>query len=123
MDRPEAGWVGDPVPEGKWAYVVSVLSLPHRRHVIYVNGSPVLEAKLGGSDVLIRPGYCRLGNWLSEALDQAPASRALNGMIDELAIWNRALSPQEISDLTERGRPSLLWSRENPPLNVPLPKL
>ncbi len=123
VDRPEARWVGNPIPEGKWAYVVSVLSLPQRSHRIYVNGLPVLEAKLGDSDVLIRPGYCRLGNWLSEALDQAPASRALSGMIDELAIWNRALSPQEISDLTERGRPSLLWSRENPPLNVPLPKL
>jgi hypothetical protein len=91
--------------------------------LIYVNGLPVLEAAIAPSDVLIRPGHCRLGNWLGEGAAQPTASRALSGMVDEVAIWNRALSQKEIADLTERGRPSLLWSRENPTLKVPLPKL
>jgi hypothetical protein len=43
--------------------------------------------------------------------------------MDELAVWNRALSPAEVAALTESGRPSLLWSRENPPLKVPMPKI
>jgi len=123
VERPSGRWVGNPVPAGKWAYVVSVLSLSERRHVIYVNGVPVTETNLAQSDVSIRPGHCRLGNWLGEGSTHGLASRALSGVVDELAIWNRALLPAEIVDLTERGRPSLLWSRENPALNVPLPKL
>ena len=123
VDRPSARWVGNPIPEGKWAYVVSVLSLPERTHLIYVNGLLVLEAAIAPSEVLIRPGHCRLGNWLAEGAAQPTASRALSGMVDEVAIWNRSLSQEEIVDLTERGRPSLLWSRENPTLKVPLPKL
>jgi hypothetical protein len=42
--------------------------------------------------------------------------------MDELSIWNRALSAKEVAALTETGRPSLLWSRENPPLKAPMPK-
>jgi hypothetical protein len=121
--RPSAQWVGNPIPEGKWAHVVSVLSVARRSHVIYVNGSPVLDVTMADSEVPIRPGHCRLGNWLSEGLAQPQGSRALSGIIDELAIWNRTLSSEEIIELTERGRPSLLWSRENPALKVPLPEI
>jgi hypothetical protein len=42
--------------------------------------------------------------------------------MDELSIWNRSLSAKEVAALTETGRPSLLWSRENPPLKAPMPK-
>ena len=99
------------------------LSLPQRRHVIYVNGLPVLESELAKSDVLLQPGECRLGNWLDDGRFREDSSRALSGLVDELSIWNRALSSSEVAALTESGRPSLLWSRENPPLKVPMPKL
>ena len=120
--RPVQRWVGNPVPTGKWVYVVSVISAPHRKHVIYVNGQVVMESELGSGDVSIRPGHCRLGNWLGEGYPGTSASRGLCGLVDELSIWNRALSAGEIVTLTEGGRPSLLWSRENPPLKVPMPK-
>jgi hypothetical protein len=73
VERPNQRWVGHPVPTGKWVHVVSVLSVTQRRHVIYVNGLPVLES--------------------------------------------------EVAALTESGRPSLLWSRANPPLMEPMPAL
>jgi hypothetical protein len=123
LDRPNQRWVGHPVPVGKWVHVVSVLSLPQRRHVIYINGLPVLESELAKGDVLLQPGQCRLGNWLGDARFHEDSSRALCGLVDELSIWNRALSAAEVAALTESGRPSLLWSRENPPLKVPMPKL
>ena len=41
--------------------------------------------------------------------------------VDEVAIWNRALSQTEVLSQTEKGCPSLLWSRENPPLRTPMP--
>lgn len=121
--RPKQRWVGNPVPVGKWVHVVSVLSLPQRRHVIYINGLPVLESELAKGEVLLQPGQCRLGNWLGDARFREDSSRALCGLVDELSIWNRALSAAEVAALTESGRPSLLWSRENPPLKVPMPKL
>jgi hypothetical protein len=122
--RPVQRWVGNPVPVGKWVHVVSVLSLPQRRHVIYVNGLPVLESGLAKNDLLLQPGHCRLGNWfnLADGWNDL-SSRAFCGLIDELSIWNRALSADEVAALTESGRPSLIWSRENPPLRVPMPKL
>ena len=123
VGRPNQRWVGNPIPTGKWVHVVSVLSLPLRRHVIYVNGLPALESGLERSDLLLQPGICRLGNWFnSNGNVREDSSRALRGLVDELAIWNRALSAGEVSALTESGRPSLLWARENPPLKVPMPK-
>ena len=124
VNRPNQRWVGNPVPLGKWVHVVSVLSLPQRRHVIYVNGLPVLESGLDRSETRLQPGLCRLGNWFNSAgYSREDSSRALRGLMDELAVWNRALSPAEVAALTESGRPSLLWSRENPPLKVPMPKI
>jgi len=120
--RPVQRWVGNPVPTGKWVLVVSVISVPQRKHVIYVNGQAVLESELGGGDVSIRPGQCRLGNWFGEGYPGALASRGLCGLVDEVSVWNRALSASEVVTLTESGRPSLLWSRENPPLKIPMPK-
>jgi hypothetical protein len=119
VGRQNQRWVGNPVPVGKWVHVVSVLSLPQQRHVIYINGLPVLESGMERSDVPLQPGHCRLGNWFNTA----GTSRALRGFVDELSVWNRALSPGEVAALTEGGRPSLLWSRENPPLKVPMPKI
>jgi hypothetical protein len=115
-------WVGNPVPLAKWVYVVSVISLPHRQHYIYVNGERVWETEMKSTIPAITPGFCRLGNWLQEGLKYGSSPRALRGKIDEVAIWNRALTQAEIRSLTESGRPSLLWSAENPPLRSPMPK-
>lgn len=122
VDRVYQRWVGNPIPIGKWVHVASVTSLPERRSVFYVNGQPVHEAELKGNRVPIRPGHCRLGSWSAERFASRESSRALGGLIDELSVWDRALSANELVALAESGRPSLLWSRENPPLKVPLPK-
>jgi hypothetical protein len=121
VGRPGQRWLGNPVPIGKWVHVVSVISVPKRRHVVYVNGLPVLESGLTNSDVLLKPGRCRLGNWLSNTVDKSYSTRSLHGLVDELSIWNRALSAAEVSALTESGRPSLLWTPDNPALKVPMP--
>jgi hypothetical protein len=121
VGRPGQRWLGNPVPIGKWVHVVSVTSVPKKRHVVYVNGLPVLESGLTNSDVLLKPGRCRLGNWLSDTVDKSYSNRSLHGLVDELSIWNRALSAAEVSALTESGRPSLLWTPDNPGLKVPMP--
>jgi hypothetical protein len=73
-------------------------------------------------EIPISPGRCRLGNWFAQGRVGREASRSLSGLVDELAVWSRALSETEMASLTESGRPSLVWTRENPQLKVPLPK-
>ena len=123
VERPVYEWVGNPVPLAKWVHVVQVLSLPEREHHIFVNGELVTKTELEKQDAIaIRPGYCRLGNWLMAASYQHQESREFRGRIDELTVWNRVLSESEIDELVERGRPSLLWDRETPSMGEPLPK-
>lgn len=98
--------VGSPVPLGQWTHVVSMLSRETRSHRVYVNGVLTLERRWR-TDQILRPGSCRLGNWLALEGDQV-ANRVLRGRVDELAIWNRNLSVDEIKKLFEIGRPGML---------------
>ena len=100
--------VGNPVPLGQWTHVASVLSSGSRSHRMYVNGVLALE-RHWRSDQVLRPGSCRLGNWLSVA-NLGPEHRALRGRVDELVIWNRVLSVDEIKNHVEVGRPGMLAS-------------
>lgn len=102
--------VGSPVPLGRWTHIASVLSRETRSHRMYVNGVLTLERNWR-SDQVLRPGSCRLGNWLAVEGDRV-TNRALRGRVDELAIWNRVLSADEIKSLVEVGRPGMLGSAE-----------
>jgi len=121
-EKTSASWVGNPIPAAKWVHVVSVMSLPKLQNVIYVNGERVWEVDVKSPVPAITPGFCRIGNWLQEGLKYGSSPRAMRGKIDEIAIWDRALTQTEVRALTEKGRPSLLWSRDNPPLRTPMPK-
>jgi ferric-dicitrate binding protein FerR (iron transport regulator) len=99
---------GNPVPLSRWAHVASVLSTRTRSQQIYVNGVLARERRWE-SDEVLRPGSCRLGNWLP-VTNVGPENRAFRGRIDELAIWNRALPQAEVGELVETGRPGLIWN-------------
>ncbi len=98
------------VQVGAWAHVASVISTSTHSQQIYVNGILVRE-RTWRNDEIIRPGSCRIGNWLPESKDRL-ANRAFRGRIDELAIWNRVLTQQEITQMVDAGRPGMLWSKE-----------
>ena len=102
--------VGNAVPLGHWTCVVSVLSGQTRSHQIYLNGNLARERRWH-SDQPLHPGTSRIGNWLGVD-DVGPTDRALRGRVDELAIWRRALSHEEVQRLVEAGRPEMLWNGE-----------
>jgi len=102
--------VGKPVRLGQWVHVASVISTRTRSQQIYVNGTLARE-RTWQNDVLVRPGTCRIGNWLAYPNGKIP-TRALRGQMDELAIWSRALPKEEIGRLVDAGRPGLLWNKE-----------
>ena len=73
----------------------------------YVNGELVWEQQSRLTSPVL-PGVCSLGNWIRVPEQYQPARRALKGRMDEVAIWNRSLTKQEIKAHYEAGRPSLL---------------
>jgi hypothetical protein len=102
---------GKPVPLGSWVHVASVISARTRTQQIYVNGSLARERRWQ-SDVPLRPGSCRIGNWLLDTKDKFPI-RALRGQIDELAVWGRVLPSDEVQKLVIAGRPGLPWNEKS----------
>lgn len=102
--------LGNPLVIGRWAHVALTVSRPDLIKRCYVNGKlsrerPMLE------DGTMRPGVCRIGNWLP-APGWGHSIRSLRGRIDELAIWNRALTEEEVHKLVEAGRPGLLLGED-----------
>lgn len=100
---------GNPVPVGRWCHVASVLSTKTRSQQIYVDGV-LARQRQWPDDEILRPGSCRLGNWIPDPRAGGIANRAFRGRVDELAIWSRALSSEQVKQLVEDGRPGLLWS-------------
>jgi hypothetical protein len=105
-------FVGRGIEIGKWAHVAMVISSAAHTQRIYVNGKLSRERRFDGRGV-IAPGRCRLGNWLPDTPLLEP-NRALRGRVDELAIWKRALTEDEINRLVEASRPELLWNEQSP---------
>lgn len=111
-------WLGNPIPLSKWTHIVAVTSIEDHTHKIYVNGELSLSSQLHENDILIRPGHCMLGNWLPSPEYQHKSPRTLRGRIDELQVWKRALSQEDIERLVLQGRPNQLWKTSNPPLKL-----
>jgi len=101
------GHVGDPIKLGRWQYVVAVISRADERIRTYVNGELVWEQECQLTSPVL-PGECSLGNWIGIPGKYQPTQRAFKGRMDEVAIWNRRLTEQEIKAQYEAGRPSLL---------------
>lgn len=102
--------VGEPVPLGKWCHVAMSISAREHTSWIFINGELARERRWK-SDQVIRPGRCRIGNWLAEPKDKF-ADRAFRGQIDELTVWSRAVPQDEVKRLVEAGRPGLLWNEK-----------
>ncbi|MEM9367883.1 MAG: LamG-like jellyroll fold domain-containing protein [Planctomycetota bacterium] len=93
---------------GQWMHLVSVYDPGSRRVAHYVNGQNVSEHEIVDpffTDTL-RIGAAEIGNWGQPFRDSPWFSvRNLNGAIDELAIYNAALTSHEITMLFEEGKP------------------
>lgn len=100
-------FVGDPVKLGRWRHIVGVISRADDTFRTYVNGELVWEQQARMTSPVV-PGACSLGNWIRVPEKYQPTRRVFKGRMDEVAIWNRSLTKQEIKAHYEAGRPSLL---------------
>jgi hypothetical protein len=83
----------------KWQHIVATKDGPHMR--LYVNGELVAE----GEDASELPAGLRL---LVGRLYPSQSARPFIGQLDELALYNRALRPEEITHHYELVRPKIV---------------
>ena len=93
---------------GQWFHLAAVYDPASRRVMQYANGK-----QIGNQEIIdkfhidtLRIGAAEIGNW-GQPFRKTPwfSVRNLNGTIDELAIFNAALTSEEITDLHENGKP------------------
>lgn len=94
---PASGSVGQEIR--KWHHVVGVFDISDSSVRLYVNGKTLGAVTLTGtprsySGIVYKVGVCSNG---------AAWSGPANGIVDEVGIWSRALSPTEVLELYRRG--------------------
>lgn len=100
--------IWDVSQSGRWMHVAAVYDPKARRVTQYLNGMSISEEAIEDEFHVteLRIGPAEIGNW-GQPLRKTPwfAVRNLNGAIDELSIYDAALSAEEIETLYEKGKP------------------
>jgi parallel beta-helix repeat protein len=102
-----AASTGENPPVGQWVHIVATYDGTNSR--IYVNGTLNASATGVGINTPIATDL-RIG--------QAGTCTPFTGIIDELQIWNRTLSQQEVSQLYADGQTHIHLSAITPPETV-----
>ena len=93
---------------GRWMHLAAVYAPEARLVTHYVNGQEVSREDITDEFFIdeLRIGAAEFGNW-GQPFRKTPefAVRNIDGVIDELMVFNAALSEAEIHDLYQKGRP------------------
>jgi hypothetical protein len=95
---PLMGYVGTEcscVETGAWIHLAAVVDVDANRLTLYVDGT-VADQATRPSDILPGDSTLYFGRWNM-------GDRLLNGDLDDVAIWARALKPEEITALTRQS--------------------
>ncbi|MEO0446330.1 MAG: LamG domain-containing protein, partial [Verrucomicrobiota bacterium] len=82
---------------GKWLHLAVTVDLPTKTVCHYLNGLRVSEEQKSVLPEVLRIGQAEIGNWQSQA--RSHPIRSFNGSMEELLVFDRALSEKEIRDL------------------------
>lgn len=97
-----------PSMSGQWIHLATTFDVTTARATHFLNGRAI-HSEVIPADRLVRTtriGPASLGNWSLPTLPNAEfAIRNLNGSMDEFLLFSAALSPEEIHDIYENGRP------------------
>ncbi len=83
---------------GLWTHLAVVFDPDTMEVRHYADGKRVTALPLQDASPL-RPGMAEIGNWSDRGHQGGVAIRHLSGAMDEFALWNRALSSEEIAAL------------------------
>lgn len=93
---------------GHWFHLAAVYDPVGKKVRQYVNGKEVSSHEIEDKYLIesLRIGPAEIGNW-GQPFRKTPwfAVRNLSGTVDELTIWNAALSGDEILEIYEEGKP------------------
>ncbi len=87
---------------GRWIQLACVYDGAGGRVTHFVDGQPVASHQIQNK-IRLRFGSTQIGNWASEGFKDHSV-RTLNGRIDELLLFDRALTEDEVNELYEQGR-------------------
>ena len=98
-NRQHNGTVQSPpgtIRKDEWQHVCAVVQRGEKQARLYVNGYQVAEGTIGSAD---------LGNPMAKLhIGRVENAQTFRGEIDEVALYKRALRPEEIEALVEPGR-------------------
>jgi len=107
---PEGSFLGSnstaSVPLNEWVHVCAMLT--NGNHLYYINGEPSAPLENGGAGSVITPG-----NTATVRIGNAPENNSLMGRIDDVRVYNGALSQEEIQLIMLSGLSSEA-TRPNP---------
>ncbi|MBA2117046.1 LamG-like jellyroll fold domain-containing protein [Bremerella alba] len=98
----------NPSLQGKWIHLAVTCDLDSRTITHYLDGRELSRHVVPAQQMpsLAQIGPASIGNWELPTLPDAKfAVRNLNGRIDEFMIFSSALSPNEIQDIFDHGKP------------------
>ena len=76
----------------EWVHICYWLDVPGKARKIYINGNKVAQdAGLAGIEYLGKKGDTMIGSW-------GGTGQKFNGIIDEVQVWDKALTEAEIKD-------------------------
>ncbi|MGI8315924.1 GH32 C-terminal domain-containing protein [Halobacillus mangrovi] len=97
-------WSGDEViPAGEWAMVAGTFDSEACKLNLFINGTKVAEKSLtAGSRLVLSDQPLWIGkNNQALMINEAVALHMFSGLIDEVTVYKRALSDQEVLDIYE----------------------
>ncbi len=97
------------LPLGAWTHVTAVADVQGRQYKVYFNGQLVADWIPGNSIHYSYRCWLTIG-WNRNIRPLRLAKRYFNGAIDDVSIYNRALSASEIQQLYEGPKPPQLVS-------------
>lgn len=86
-------------PDGGWYHVAMVWDGSTGEHIQYING---VQSGLAGG-FLMRQILSTSGPWYIGYDDCCGGTRDFNGLIDDVGMWNQALSPEDIAKIYDDG--------------------
>ena len=89
----------------QWVHLTATVDTTAGTAACYVNGKVARAHRFPPGENLIAPGSARIANWVPHDADRFSRKRALRCRIDELAIWSRTLTVDEITEHYRAGRP------------------
>ena len=101
------------VADGRWHHIAATMSGGENLMALYVDGSLEASTSTPGED----GGYSRL--WFGGTYGGCQGDSVINGLLDDIRFYHRALRAADIAQLTQRGRNVMTPQPPPPPLLPP----